>query len=245
MTGFVLPDSWSSLSRSVKNLVAHIKRPVEIKSEDASLSVVDLATQDAPIQEPASQQQPASPRPYEVNLRESAFTSVFSLSGKAAKTIDVLRPEATEDVLQVAQEVKRPYVLLVNEDLEEMERDLSCLSSLTSVLNVAAAQSAGFKLDEKAQLQIIKGIGPKILSRLNAAGVLTFSDLADYAVHDLRKILKTAGPYHHLAKPASWIQQANLASMNQWDALKTLQASGPIRRRSKIPLVLKSVELNP
>ena len=56
MTGFVLPDSWSSLSRSVKNLVAHIKRPVEIKSEDASLSVVDLATQDAPIQEPASQQ---------------------------------------------------------------------------------------------------------------------------------------------------------------------------------------------
>ncbi len=257
MTGFALPDSWSSLSRSVKDLVAHITRPVEAKTGTASPAPADLVelpesltiqpSKTLPVLAPASKPSPGSGglKVYAVDPRESVFASVFSLSGKATKTINALRPEATAEVLQVSQDVSRPHVRLVDEDLEEMERDLSTLNSLTSVLNVVAAQAAGFRLDEKAQLRIIKGIGPKTISMLNAAGIMTFSDLADCSINDLQRILRSAGPYHRLARPASWIQQANLASLNRWDVLKTLQATGPIRRRSKIRFVLNSVELNP
>jgi predicted flap endonuclease-1-like 5' DNA nuclease len=268
MAGFVLPDSWSSLSRGVKSLVEHMKRSVETKSDTDSSVTLSLAVQGLPVQAPASQPElparlvirpnedeeapasankfgPGSPKPYAVDLRESAFTSVFSLSGRVARASEVVRQESPVEVAPASQEVRPPQALVESQDLEEMERDLSTLSSLTALLNVAAAQEAGFKLSEKAQLRIIKGIGPKTINMLNVAGILTFSDLADCSVNDLRKILQATGPYQRLAKPSSWIQQANLASMNRWDALKALQASGPARRRSKLQAALKSVELNP
>ncbi len=269
MTGFVLPDSWLSLSRTVKYLVSQRKRPQNARTEADSVAILNPPTQEmssasattlqdlqAPItiqpSEPptnilasAVKPNPGSPKPYAVDLRESVFTSVFSISGKKSRASEVLKQEPLAEVSLASEEAQSLHVLVVSEDLEEMERDLSTLSSLTTVPNAAAALAAGFKLNEKAQLQIIKGIGPKTIQMLNAAQINTFSDLADYCVSDLRKILQAAGPYHRLAKPASWISQANLASLNRWETLKALQASGPTRRRSKLGAALKSVELNP
>ncbi len=67
----------------------------------------------------------------------------------------------------------------------------------------------------------IKGIGPKISSVLQGAGIVTFQDLAATDVSRLEQILKEAGL--RLADPQTWPEQASLAAAGQWDALRAMQ----------------------
>ena len=70
-------------------------------------------------------------------------------------------------------------------------------------------------------LKIIEGIGPKISSLLNAAGITTFAQLAGADVGRLRRILADAN-LTRLADPGTWPEQAALAARGDWDALKAL-----------------------
>jgi predicted flap endonuclease-1-like 5' DNA nuclease len=73
-------------------------------------------------------------------------------------------------------------------------------------------------------LKRIEGIGPKISSVLNAAGITTFAQLADTDVDRLRQILEEADPrLLRLADPTTWPDQASLAAAGQWDALDALR----------------------
>jgi predicted flap endonuclease-1-like 5' DNA nuclease len=77
---------------------------------------------------------------------------------------------------------------------------------------------------EADDLKRIEGIGPKISSVLQAAGITTFAQLADADVEQLRQILEAADPrLLRLADPASWPEQAGLAAGGEWDALSALQ----------------------
>ena len=67
----------------------------------------------------------------------------------------------------------------------------------------------------------IEGIGPKINSLLQDAGVSSFAQLADTDVRKLDKILDTAGIT--LADPKTWPEQAELAAGDQWEELEKLQ----------------------
>jgi predicted flap endonuclease-1-like 5' DNA nuclease len=71
-------------------------------------------------------------------------------------------------------------------------------------------------------LKRIEGIGPKISSLLQAAGVLTFAQLAETDVSRLKEILDEAG-LGALADPSTWPQQARLAAVGQWGTLQALQ----------------------
>jgi predicted flap endonuclease-1-like 5' DNA nuclease len=73
-------------------------------------------------------------------------------------------------------------------------------------------------------LTIIEGIGPKIASLLQAAGIATFSQLAGADLSRLVKILEDAG-LKHLADPATWAEQAKLAAEGKWEELKVLTDS--------------------
>jgi predicted flap endonuclease-1-like 5' DNA nuclease len=74
-------------------------------------------------------------------------------------------------------------------------------------------------------LKRIEGIGPKIASVLQAAGVMTFSQLADTDVDQLLQILEDADPrLLRLADPSTWPQQASLAAADDWDGLKAFQS---------------------
>jgi large subunit ribosomal protein L21 len=68
----------------------------------------------------------------------------------------------------------------------------------------------------------IKGIGPKISSVLQGAGITTFADLAATDVSRLEQILTDAGI--RMANPETWPEQASLAEAGQWDALKAMQS---------------------
>ena len=72
-------------------------------------------------------------------------------------------------------------------------------------------------------LRRVEGIGPKISSVFQAAGIQTFAQLAATDVSRLREILTEAG-LSRLADPTTWPEQAHLAAAGDWDALEALQA---------------------
>lgn len=69
----------------------------------------------------------------------------------------------------------------------------------------------------------IEGIGPKIATLLNDAGIVTFADLGATKVGVLRKILNEAGSRFKMHNPSTWAKQAKLAAKGSWDKLQKLQ----------------------
>ena len=72
-------------------------------------------------------------------------------------------------------------------------------------------------------LKRIEGIGPKIASLCQAAGIATFAELAATDVDRLRAILAEAR-LTHLADPTTGPEQAELAAAARWDDLVALQS---------------------
>ena len=70
-------------------------------------------------------------------------------------------------------------------------------------------------------LKKLEGIGPKVESLLNEAGISTYAELAEANVDNLRKMLAEAKL--QMMDPSSWAEQAELADKGEWDALKKLQ----------------------
>jgi len=77
--------------------------------------------------------------------------------------------------------------------------------------------------DGKDDLKKIEGIGPATEKLFNAAGIMTFSDLAGTEVDKLKEILAEAGSRYKLLVPDTWPEQSALAADDKWDELKALQ----------------------
>ena len=90
------------------------------------------------------------------------------------------------------------------------------------VAKKAPAKKAVAKSTED-NLTKIEGIGPKIASLLNEAGIVTFADLGATKVGVLRNILTEAGARFKMHNPTSWAKQAKLAAKGNWDKLQKLQ----------------------
>jgi hypothetical protein len=71
-------------------------------------------------------------------------------------------------------------------------------------------------------LKRIEGIGPKISSLLQSAGIGTFAQLAASDTDELRQMLIGAGIW--VADPSTWPEQSRLAAAGEWQALEELQA---------------------
>jgi len=84
----------------------------------------------------------------------------------------------------------------------------------------AAPAAAPAKADD---LKKIEGIGPKIASLLNDAGIMTFANLAATDASKVKEILTAAGSRFTAHDPTTWGQQADLAAKGNWDELKKLQ----------------------
>ncbi len=77
---------------------------------------------------------------------------------------------------------------------------------------------------EKSDLKVIEGIGPKLESILNEAGIFTFDQMAKAKPAQLKAILEAAGPRYKMHNPTTWGKQAKLAAAGKMEELKTLQA---------------------
>jgi predicted flap endonuclease-1-like 5' DNA nuclease len=74
-------------------------------------------------------------------------------------------------------------------------------------------------------LKQIEGIGPKISSVLQAAGIGTFAKLGQSDVERLKEVLAAESPnLLRLADPTTWPEQARLAAQAEWEALEKLQS---------------------
>jgi predicted flap endonuclease-1-like 5' DNA nuclease len=85
-----------------------------------------------------------------------------------------------------------------------------------------AALQAKLTPPEPEDLTVIEGIGPRISTLLQEAGILTYAQLAATGRGKLQQILEEAG-LARLANPGTWSEQAGLAAAGDWDALSTMQ----------------------
>lgn len=79
---------------------------------------------------------------------------------------------------------------------------------------------------EKVQhddLKIIEGIGPKLESILNTAGIYSFYQLSQKTPDEISAILANSDSRFQVHDPATWPRQAELASNGSWDELKAWQ----------------------
>ena len=91
------------------------------------------------------------------------------------------------------------------------------------LIDVGAARAAGFNIKHADDLTIIEGIGPKTDDLLRSHGIDSFTHLARLQAGDLVDILDQGGPSFRLTNPATWSEQALLATENRWADLKRLQ----------------------
>jgi predicted flap endonuclease-1-like 5' DNA nuclease len=83
------------------------------------------------------------------------------------------------------------------------------------------------------KLERIGGIGPKISSVLQAAGITTFAALAATDVSHLEEVLEAESPrLLRLSDPTTWPEQAQLAAAGDWEGLEALQSTLKAGRRS-------------
>lgn len=74
---------------------------------------------------------------------------------------------------------------------------------------------------EPDDLKKIEGIGPKVASLLNEAGIFTFAQLAGTEPQKLDAILDAAKL--QMMDPTTWADQARLAAAGDWENLDQLQ----------------------
>lgn len=82
----------------------------------------------------------------------------------------------------------------------------------------AAGLPTAVKLDD---LTIVEGIGPKVSSVLNNAGIMTLVQLAEAAPEQLKAILEKEGL--QFMDPGTWGEQARLAAKGKMAELEALQ----------------------
>ena len=94
----------------------------------------------------------------------------------------------------------------LREHIRSLESNLGPKSLESKSLQRATAQAASVQTGAgKDDLKVIKGIGPAIEKKLNAAGILTFAALARLTVEELETIL---GSTRRLAQEGDLIAQA-------------------------------------
>ena len=85
------------------------------------------------------------------------------------------------------------------------------------------AKAKAEKAPAADKLNKIEGIGPKIATVLNEAGITSFELLGKSTAKKIREILDEADGNFAAHDPKTWPKQAKLAAAGKWDELKALQ----------------------
>lgn len=149
----------------------------------------------------------------------------------------IVEPKIEEEVedLPVSDGQLEEEVAQVEEEEEEEEESHGL--SFSSAVNDISLETG----DDKTNLEIIEGIGPKIKELLNKAHIITFRDLVNTPLYRIRDILDAGGPQFAAHDPGTWIEQAELANKGEWDKLEELK-SYLIAGRAPQPKQVEEVE---
>jgi predicted flap endonuclease-1-like 5' DNA nuclease len=97
------------------------------------------------------------------------------------------------------------------------------VAALTATVGAATAATGKAAATQKDDLKVVEGIGPKIESLFNDAGIYTFGQLAATSADRLKEILEVAGSRFQMHDPSTWPAQGKLAGEGKWEELKRWQ----------------------
>ena len=114
--------------------------------------------------------------------------------------------EIKEDALEAVEAIKDT----VTDKPADNKSKTKAKTAVTKDIKAKApnVSKATAKKTAKADLKAIKGIGPKLESILNEAGVHTYADLVARGTKGLQEILNNAGSRYKSFDPSVWIEQA-------------------------------------
>lgn len=139
------------------------------------------------------------------------------------------KTRAKERTLAIKRNIRRNFVkspykdesgIILEEDVMTVAKNLTTAAKPAAKAKQApkaAKPAAGDKLNK------IEGIGPKIATVLNEAGIASFADLATKSPEDIRAILDEAEGNFKAHDPGTWPKQAEMAAAGNWDELKAWQ----------------------
>ncbi|WP_394774007.1 hypothetical protein [Flavobacterium sp.] len=116
-----------------------------------------------------------------------------------------------------------------------LEADLKAKTSINATKQSFTSTAPSFIFDslsftrvygktiKENDLKIIEGIGPKIESLFNAAGITTWKHLSQLSIEKMQAVLDTGGENFTIHNPGTWAKQALLAYEGKWKKLKEWQ----------------------
>ena len=119
------------------------------------------------------------------------------------KMAKAAKEEVTQTLKTAVKEGKEKSAKLVKAVKEEVKETLKAVEVKVEKEKATAKSDIA-----KDDLKIIDGIGPKIESLFNEAGISTLERLAATKVEDLKAILEKAGPRFKMHNPETWRTQA-------------------------------------
>ena len=164
-----------------------------------------------------------APKPVKEVVVEVPVAKIVKAAEPAPPPVAEEKPEPPQAVMAAAPvaEPEAPVAEEVEEEIEEVAEVAAIVDDIADEWEeetpVAAAPA------KKDDLKKVEGIGPKIESLLNDAGIYTFAQLSETDPDKIREILDAAGPRYRIHDPATWPKQAGLAAEGRWDELKQLQ----------------------
>jgi len=180
---------------------------------EAAPAVVPAEEPVAPVPEAASTVVPAGD---DLTVIEGIGPKVASLLAEAG--IATFAQLAAADPAHLAEVLRAAHLPMIDPATWPQQARLAAAGQSDELKALQQALKGGRRVSD--DLTVLEGIGPKVSSLLNAAGIATYAQLTAADPAHLTEVLRAAGL--SMMDPATWPQQAALAAAGKWDDLKAL-----------------------
>lgn len=143
-----------------------------------------------------------------------ALKDQYQYGSKRVKKLISLTPEVKKVVNKVDLPTKREVTSKVTKTVKAVTGNVALKSKsvkkavASKKITVRNTETVKTKTVKKDDLTVIDGVGKKIESILNDAGVRTYRQLANMDLRSLRTIIKSAGPSYQMHNPTPWRKEA-------------------------------------
>jgi predicted flap endonuclease-1-like 5' DNA nuclease len=157
----------------------------------------------------------------ESNLSATAQKIEHSTIDNAISTEKTTSWSAVEDAVinPIANISAAPAIKEETPQPKEVVQESNPPSSSADISANTEAIGTSNNVIGESQLQVLEGIGPKVMEILNNGGIYTFGQLSTKSPVALRELLDTYGTKYRMFDPATWVDQASLAHKGDWDGL--------------------------
>lgn len=141
------------------------------------------------------------------NAVETVGEVIVTAEKKAKKVLATTVTRAEEEVQTTAAKTKK---VLASTKPAPTKKVLSSTKKAAPAKKVLSSTKKAVAVKTKTpnDLKVINGIGPKTEKVLNAAGVMTYADLAAFKAEGLKNVLSAESLRYSADEPQAWIDEA-------------------------------------